>query len=129
MFAFGYGLSYTTFAFSNVRLSNDSIRRSDSTSVLVDVTNTGRRSGTETVQMYVRDIVSTATRPVKELKAFARIELQAGETRTVELPITPDRLAFHDINMDYLVEAGDFRIMVGNSSRDADLLAVTLHVC
>ncbi len=128
LYAFGYGLSYTTFTVNNVRLSRDKMGRTESTTVLCEVTNTGSRSGTETVQMYVRDIASSVTRPVKELKAFQKIELSPGETRTVELPITPDRLAFHDINMDFVVEPGDFRIMVGTSSRDEDLTSVTLHI-
>lgn len=128
MYPFGHGLSYTTFAVRNLRLANDSIARSESTTVLVDVTNTGSRAGTETVQMYIRDLASSVTRPVKELKGFAKVQLAPGETRTVELPITPDRLAFHDINMDFVVEPGDFRIMVGTSSRDSDLQAITLHV-
>lgn len=127
-FAFGFGLSYSTFALANVRLSNGTVKRSESTSVLVDVTNTGDRPGTETVQMYVRDVASSVTRPVKELKGFQKIELQPGESRTVELPITPDRLAFHDINMDFVVEPGEFRIMVGTSSRDVDLQTVVLNV-
>lgn len=128
LYAFGYGMSYTTFTTSNARLSKPSIARSDSTSVLVDVSNTGKRRGTETVQMYVRDVASSVTRPVKELKGFAKVDLAPGETRTIELPITPDRLAFHDINMDFVVEAGEFRIMVGTSSRDQDLQTVTLNV-
>ncbi|MEP6833366.1 MAG: glycoside hydrolase family 3 N-terminal domain-containing protein [Gemmatimonas sp.] len=128
LYAFGFGLGYTTFAISNVRLTKDTIKRSDSTTVALDVTNTGKRRGTETVQLYVRDVTSTVTRPVKELKGFNKVDLAPGETRTIELPITPDRLAFHDINMDFVVEPGDFRIMVGTSSRDADLQSVMLHV-
>jgi beta-glucosidase len=96
--------------------------------VLVDVTNTGARPGTEVVQVYVRDVVSSVTRPVKELKAFEKVRLAPGETRTVALPLTADALAFHDVRMQYVVEPGEFRIMVGTSSRDADLHAVTLQV-
>jgi beta-glucosidase len=127
-YAFGYGLSYTTFALDNVRLEHDVIGREGSTRVLADVTNTGTREGTEVVQMYVRDRVSSVTRPVKELKGFKKISLRPGETLVVDLEITPESLAFFDIDMHYVVEPGDFTIMVGTSSRDGDLHAVTLRV-
>ena len=78
--------------------------------------------------MYIRDRVSSVTRPVKELKGFAKVHLEPGETRTVAIEITPASLAFYDINMDYVVEPGEFEIMVGTSSRDADLQTVILHV-
>ena len=94
--------------------------------MLVDVTNRGDRVGDEIVQLYIRDLVSSVTRPVKELKGFERITLQPGETRTVRLEITPDRLAFWNIDMEFVVEPGDFEIMVGPNSRD--LQAVTLSV-
>ena len=127
-FPFGFGLSYTNFAFKNLRLAKKKIQRDGSTQVLVDVINTGKRAGAEVVQLYIRDLVSSVTRPVKELKGFKKITLQSGETRTVALDITPDSLAFHDVNMKYVVEPGDFEIMVGNSSRDADLTRVILTV-
>jgi beta-glucosidase len=126
--AFGFGLSYTTFAFENVRLKKKRIGLKDSTQVLVDVTNTGKRVGTEVVQMYIRDLVSSVTRPIKELKGFQKLSLQPGETRTVALDITPESLAFYDINMKFVVEPGEFEIGVGNSSRDADLQKVILTV-
>lgn len=126
LFPFGFGLSYTHFALKNVRLKQPTISRTGSTQVLVDVTNTGKRPGTETVQMYVRDLVSSVTRPVKELKGFQKISLQPGETTTVALDITPATLAFYDINMKYTVEPGAFEIMIGTSSRDADLQRVEL---
>jgi beta-glucosidase len=100
----------------------------EATHVLVDITNTGSRRGDEVVQMYIRDVVSSVTRPVKELKGFQRVTLDPGETRTVSFPITPDRLAFYDIDMVYRVEPGEFRIMVGSSSRDEDLQTVVLRV-
>ncbi len=128
LYPFGFGLSYTTFAFKNVRLKKKKIRAKDSTQVLVDVTNTGKRAGTEVVQMYVRDCVSSVTRPVKELKRFQKISLLPGETKTVALDISPDSLAFYDINMKYIVESGDFEIMVGSSSRNEDLQKVILTV-
>lgn len=128
LYAFGYGLSYTSFAITNVRLERGIIQPGESTKVFADVANTGGREGTEVVQMYVRDLVSSVTRPVKELKSFRRIQLKPGETRTVELDVTADSLAFHDVNMKYVVEPGDFAIMVGSSSRDADLQTVNLTV-
>lgn len=128
LYAFGYGLSYTTFAIENVRLEKKKIRRSGSTPVMADVTNTGKRDGTEVVQMYIRDVVSSVTRPIKELKGFQKITLRSGEKKTVSFEITPDLLAFYDVNMKYVVEPGEFSIMVGNSSRDQDLQNITLTV-
>ena len=128
LWAFGYGLSYTTFALSEPRLADERIARDGSTRVTVDVTNTGSRAGSEVVQLYVRDRVSSVTRPVKELKGFRKVRLAPGETATVEIPITPDSLAFHDIGKRWVVEPGEFAIMVGTSSRDEDLRTLTLHV-
>jgi beta-glucosidase len=128
LYAFGYGLSYTTFAIENLRLSRKSISRDGAVRVLVDVTNTGKREGTEIVQMYIRDLVSSVTRPLKELKGFEKVFLQPGETKTVALEITPESLAFYNIDMEHVVEPGDFEIMVGNSSRDCDLQKVVLRV-
>ena len=128
LYAFGYGLSYTTFTIDNVRLEEPSIRRDGATRVLADVTNTGEREGTEVVQLYIRDRVSSVTRPVKELKGFERVSLAPGQTKTVALAITPESLAFYDVNMDYVVEPGNFDIMVGTSSRSEDLQTVRLEV-
>jgi len=128
LYAFGYGLSYTSFTINNVRLARKSIRSNESSRVLADVKNTGKRVGAEVVQMYIRDVVSSVTRPIKELKGFQKILLKPGETKTVEIEITPESLAFWDINMKYVVEPGDFEIMVGNSSRDSDLQKVVLRV-
>ena len=128
LYAFGYGLSYTTFAVTNVRLADAVIKTDGTTRLLADVMNTGGRAGTEVVQMYVRDCVSSVTRPVKELKGFQKVRLGPGETTTVSLEIGRDALAFHDIDMQYVVEPGEFVIMVGTSSRDEDLRTVTLRV-
>jgi beta-glucosidase len=128
LYAFGYGLSYTTFEIRNVRLARKSIRRNEATRLLADVTNTGKREGTEVVQMYIRDRVSSATRPIKELKGFKKVSLRPGESTTVTLDITPDLLAFYDVNMKFVVEPGEFEIMVGDSSRDSDLQKVVLQV-
>jgi len=126
LFPFGFGLSYTTFEFGPPRLERATIGREESTRLLVDVTNTGKRAGDEVVQMYVHDLVSSITRPVKELKGFERITLQPGEKRTVALEITPDRLAFWNIDRQRVVEPGEFAIMVGPNS--VDLQTVTLTV-
>ncbi len=128
LFPFGYGLSYTTFRIDNVRLEKESISLDEKTGVLADVTNTGNREGSEVVQMYVRDLVSSVTRPVKELKGFEKVYLGPGEKKTVSLAVTPESLAFWDINMEYVVEPGEFEIMVGSSSRDEDLEKVVLRV-
>jgi len=128
LYPFGFGLSYTTFTFKNPRLVKDKIRRNESTRLLVDVRNTGKRAGAEVVQMYVRDCVSSVTRPVKELKGFQKVSLRPGETQTVALDITPESLAFYDLQMKYVVEPGEFEIMVGNSARDSDLQKVILTV-
>ena len=116
LFPFGFGLSYTTFEYSNLRLSATQIRPADQTKVSVRITNTGKRAGDEIVQLYIHDLVSSVTRPVMELKDFKRISLAAGESQTVEFVITPDKLSFFDLNMNRSVEPGWFDIMVGTSS-------------
>jgi beta-glucosidase len=94
----------------------------------VQVENAGALRGDEVVQMYIRDKISSVTRPVKELKGFKRITLDPGQTETVTFEITPEHLAFYNIDMEYVVEPGEFEIMVGNSSRDIDLQKVILRV-
>jgi beta-glucosidase len=128
LYAFGFGLSYTQFQFGKPRLKKSVIGKNEATVVRVEVTNTGPRAGDEVVQMYIRDKVSSVTRPVKELKGFQRITLAPGATKTVALEITPEHLAFYDIDMKYVVEPGEFEIMVGNSSRDQDLQRIILRV-
>lgn len=128
LYDFGFGLSYTQFEFGKPRLEKDNIKTDGSTCVLVDVANTGKVRGDEVVQMYIRDSISSVTRPVKELKGFKRITLEPGQTETVSLEITPEHLAFYDINMEYVVEPGEFEIMVGNSCRDEDLQKIVLSV-
>ncbi len=128
LYAFGFGLNYTSFSITKPRLTKKKIQRDGSTRVLVNVTNTGNRAGTEVVQLYIRDLVSSVTRPVKELKGFCKVRLQPGETTTVAFDITPALLSFYDVDMKYVVEPGDFELMIGNSSRDADLKKLTLQV-
>jgi beta-glucosidase len=128
LYPFGYGLSYTTFKFANLRLESPIIRKNEKTKMQVEVTNTGNRAGSEVVQMYIRDRISTVTRPVKELKGFKKIWLEPNESKTVVLDILPEHLAFTNIDKEYVVEPGDFDIMVGNSSLDRDLAKTVLHV-
>ena len=128
LYPFGYGLSYTSFEISDPRLAKKVIRADETTRLRARITNTGSRAGSEVVQMYIRDRFSSVTRPVKELKGFRRVFLEAGETAAVDFEIGPEQLAFYDIRMKRVVEAGEFEIAIGNSSRDADLQTVTLTV-
>ena len=128
LYAFGYGLSYTTFRIDGVRLERAAIAASDSVRVRAEVTNTGTRRGDAVVQMYIRQDGTIPTRPVKELKDFARVTLGPGETRTVELLLTPAKLAHEDGAGRFVVDPGPFTVMVGGSSRDEDLVAVRLEV-
>jgi beta-glucosidase len=116
LWVFGHGLSYTTFSLSNLRLSSSTITSRESATVIVDVTNTGTREGDEVVQLYVHDLVSSVTRPVKELAAFERVTLRPGEKKAVTMHVTPDALSLIDRNMQRIVEPGDFDILVGTSS-------------
>lgn len=128
LFHFGYGLSYNKFKYGKPVLKKTTVKKVESTKVTVDVKNTGKIAGDEIVQLYIRDVVSSVTRPVKELKGFARISLKPGETKKVTFEITPGKLAFHNIDMKYVVEPGDFEIMTGSSSRDEDLHKTLLTV-
>lgn len=128
LFPFGFGLSYTNFEISNINLSETTIGIDGATQLIVDIKNVGDVEGTEVVQMYIRDCVSSVTRPIKELKGFQKVKLGVGEKKTIVFDITPEHLAFFDINKEYVVEAGEFEIMVGNSSLDEDLTKVTLNV-
>jgi len=116
LFPFGYGLSYTQFRFSNLRLSRARLSANERLEVAVDVENTGRRAGDEVVQLYIQDVAASATRPVRELKGFARITLAAGERRTVRFELGPEHLGAHDRRMRFAVEPGQFKLYVGNSS-------------
>ena len=116
LYPFGFGLSYTTFEYSDLKIASPQIGPSGATEVSVTVKNTGTRAGDEIVQLYIRDVVSSVTRPVLELKDFKRLTLAAGESKTVTFSITPDKLWFYDLNMQRVVEPGAFEIMVGTSS-------------
>jgi beta-glucosidase len=122
LFPFGYGLSYTRFAYSNLRLAADVLAEGEALQVWVDVENVGERAGVEVVQLYVNDLFSSVTTPLKELKSFARVELEPGERRTVQLAVAYEQLALVNADLETLVEPGPFEVMVGGSSRDEDLL-------
>jgi beta-glucosidase len=127
LFAFGHGLSYVNFDYKNLRLKDNIIKTTGATIVSVDITNTGTMKADEVVQLYIRDNISSVTRPVKELKGFERISLNAGETKTVEFTINKDALAFYDINMKYTVEPGTFNIMVGTASNKNQTVLLTVE--
>ena len=126
LYPFGWGLSYSTFKYQNLRMSPDSIGPEGATRVSVDVTNTGKIHGEEVVQLYIRDEVSSVTRPVKELRGFRRITLAPGETKTVELSLGPPELSFLNRDMRRVVEPGPFKLMLGGNSQD--LIETTLNV-
>ncbi|HEV2480161.1 MAG TPA: beta-glucosidase BglX [Puia sp.] len=118
VYPFGYGLSYSHFTYSNLQLSSTSLKGAQTLKATVTVTNDGPRTGKEVVQLYIRDLVGSITRPVKELKGFQKIALNAGESRQVTFDITPEDLKFYNSDLKYDWEPGDFVIMVGGNSRD-----------
>jgi beta-glucosidase len=126
LFPFGWGLSYTSFRLGEPRLSATAIGAGDSVDVEVVVENTGDRRGDETVQLYVRDEISSVTRPVKELRAFQRVTLDPGEAKTVTFTLGPESFQMWNANMQRVVEPGTFRIMAGPNS--VDLQSVTLTI-
>jgi beta-glucosidase len=126
LYPFGFGLSYTTFEYKNLTIIPNEMTADDRAEVRVDVTNTGKRAGDEIVQLYVHDVVSLPTRPVKELKDFSRITLRPGETRTVTFVITREKLEAFGMDIKRIVQPGDFEIMVGRNSED--LLKAVLRI-
>lgn len=124
LFPFGWGLSYTTFAYSGLRVSPARIAPDGRATVSVEVTNTGSRAGDEVVQLYIRDRVSLATRPVKELRGFRRTGLRPGETRTVTFELGPRELSYHGVDMKRTVEPGWFDVMVGGNSEDVGTVSL-----
>ena len=126
LFPFGYGLSYTTFEYSPMTLSSNTMTRGGSITATVTVTNTGSRAGDEVVQFYIRDMVGSIARPVQELKGFERISLQPGESRTVTFNINADMLKFYNKDLEFVCEPGDFEAMIGTDSRQVQRLPFTL---
>jgi beta-glucosidase len=129
LFPFGFGLSYTEFKFGPPRLKNATIGPKESTKVFVDVTNVGDRAGDIVVQLYIRDLVSSVTRPVKELKGFQRVSLKAGANCTVQFDVDPESLAFWNIDKVYAVETGEFAIMTGPESNDLQRVVLKVTDC
>ncbi len=121
VYPFGYGLSYTSFSYSDVKLSSTSLKGNQTLTASVTITNTGKYDGKEVVQLYIRDVVGTVTRPVKELKGFQKIELKAGESKTITFNITTNDLKFYNYELKNDWEAGEFHIMIGGNSRDVKM--------
>ncbi|PAB60298.1 glycoside hydrolase family 3 N-terminal domain-containing protein [Anaeromicrobium sediminis] len=128
LFPFGYGLSYTKYKYSNLKISSKEVSPKDTISVSIDIENIGNRTGTEIIQLYINDIYSSITTPIKELKAFSRVTLEKGEKTTVHIPLSISSLSLINKNNESLVEPGEFEIMVGSSSRDEDLLKDIIRV-
>ena len=128
VFPFGYGLSYTTFAYSNLKLSMENPTEKDTVMVSADVTNTGKSAGKEVVQLYIRDLTGSAIRPEKELKGFEKVFLEPGETKTVTMELNKRSFAWYNTKLhDWFAASGDYEILVGASSRDIRLTE-TLHL-
>lgn len=127
LYPFGYGLSYTTFRFSDITLNRSSIGMDNELVASVTVTNTGDRAGSEVVQLYIRDLVGSVTRPVKELKGFEKIYLQPNESRTVRFTIAPEMLKFYNADLKFVTEPGDFDVMIGPDSRNMKTARFTLR--
>lgn len=118
LYPFGFGLSYTQFSYSDVKLSTANPKGNQSVTASVTVTNTGKAEGKEVVQLYLRDLVGSVTRPVQELKGFQKIALKPGESKTISFTITPETLKFYNYDLKYVWEPGEFEIMIGGNSRD-----------
>lgn len=126
LYPFGYGLSYTNFSYDNFTLDKTEMGVNDVINAQVTITNTGKYDGAEIVQLYIRDMVGSVTRPVKELKGFQKIFLKAGESRTVNFEINADMLKFYNSDLEFVCEPGDFEVMIGANSRDVESLPFVL---
>ena len=127
LYPFGYGLSYTTFSYSDIALDKSSMNINGEIVATVTVTNTGKYDGSEVVQLYIRDLIGSVTRPVKELKGFEKIFLKAGESKQVSFKLTADMLKFYNYNLDFVCELGDFEVMIGGDSRDVNKALFSLQ--
>lgn len=126
LFPFGFGLSYSTFEYSDITLSSNELTTGGKITASVNVKNTGNYAGEEVVQCYIRDLVGSVTRPVKQLKSFEKVMIQPGESKTITFEIGPEMLAFHRLDMSYGTEPGDFKIFIGTNSRDVKEAGFTL---
>ena len=124
LYPFGYGLSYTTFSYGEIKLSQADPKGDQTITASVEVKNNGKFDGEEVVQLYIRDVVGSVTRPVKELKGFQKVALKAGETQTISFTITPEALKFYNSDLKYDWEAGEFQVMIGGNSRDVKVTSI-----
>jgi len=124
VYPFGYGLSYTSFSYSDIKLSSSSLKGNQTLTASITVTNTGSKDGKEIIQLYMRDVIGTNSRPVKELKGFQKIELKTGESKTVSFNITTADLKYYNTDLKYDWEPGEFHIMIGGNSKDVKLAKV-----
>jgi beta-glucosidase len=127
IFPFGFGLSYTTYNYGKPTLDKTSIGKTENITVTIPITNTGKVAGEETVQLYIRDLVSSGSRPIMELKDFAKVKLNSGETKNVTFTITPEKLMFYNYELKKVLESGDFNIMVGPNSTNVQTVKFTVN--
>lgn len=118
LYPFGFGLSYTSFKYSSIRVDKPEINKEDQVSVEVDITNSGNHDGDEVVQLYLKDMESSESRPIRQLKGFERIHLKKGETKTVQFTLDRESLSFWNIKNDFVLEPGVFEVQIGASSED-----------
>lgn len=124
LFPFGYGLSYTSFSYGNISVSKTNAKGNEKITALCIITNNGKYDGEEVVQLYIRDVVGSITRPVKELRGFQKISLKSGESKTISFSISPENLKFYNYNLKYDWEPGEFQIMIGGNSDDVKMAKI-----
>ena len=127
LYPFGFGLSYTTFSYSDIKLDQNSMTSTGTITARVNVTNTGNREGKEVVQLYIRDLVGSITRPVKELKGFQKVTLKAGESKELRFTISVNDLKFYNSELKFVAEPGEFKVFIGGNSRDTKEAGFTLR--
>ena len=126
LYPFGYGLSYTTFQYGDIVLNTPTMKQNETITATIQVTNSGKYDGAEVVQLYIRDLVGSITRPVRELKGFKKVFLKAGESKTISFKITADLLRFYDYDLNQVTEPGEFDIFIGGSSQATKTARLTL---
>ena len=126
LYPFGYGLSYTNFKYSNISLSDAVIKGKNAITASITITNTGKIAGNEVVQLYTQQLVGSITRPVKELKGFKKINLKAGESKTINFLLQQADLKFYNSNLKFIAEPGDYKIYIGTNSRDVKEATIKL---
>ena len=127
IFPFGFGLSYTTYSYGKPILDKTTISKTENITVTIPITNTGKVAGEETVQLYIRDVVSSGSRPIMELKDFTKVKLNAGETKNISFTITPEKLMFYNYKLEKVLESGDFKVMVGPNSANVQTVKFTVN--